>query len=79
MKRIQTKKFSCLLSVSGMLMMAYNGAEGSTRDAMARAMHYEGLSIDDLNEGYKYLISRLNNLDEKVKIEIANRYGQEKV
>ena len=64
--------FMSPFSVSGMLMMAYNGAEGSTRDAMARAMHYEGLSIDDLNEGYKYLISRLNNLDEKVKIEIAN-------
>lgn len=60
------------LSVSSMLMMAYNGAEGTTMEAMAKAMYYEGITIDDLNKGYKHLISRLNNIDKKVNVEIAN-------
>ncbi|NLX77597.1 MAG: serpin family protein [Clostridiaceae bacterium] len=59
-------------SVSSVLMMAYNGAGGTTRDAMAEAMYCEGIPIDELNEDYRDLISRLSSLDEKVKIEIAN-------
>jgi len=64
--------FMSPLSVSAMLTMAYNGAGGTTREAMAEAMHYKGMPVNDLNAGYKYLISRLNSLDEKVQIEIAN-------
>ncbi|ANW99440.1 hypothetical protein CSTERTH_10570 [Thermoclostridium stercorarium subsp. thermolacticum DSM 2910] len=59
-------------SVSAVLMMAYNGAEGSTREAMAKAMHYGGMSVDELNSEYRNLLNRLNNIDEKVKLEIAN-------
>lgn len=64
--------FMSPLSVSTMLMMAYNGAEGATKEAMAKAMHYDGIPVNELNEGYKNLISRLSNVDDKVKIEIAN-------
>jgi len=64
--------FMSPFSVSGMLMMAYNGAEGTTRKAMEKAMHYEGIPADDLNNSYRYLINRLNNIDRKVKLEIAN-------
>lgn len=60
------------LSVSSMLMMAYNGADGSTKSEMAQTMHYEGISNEDLNMGYKYLLDKLNNIDKKVSIEIAN-------
>ncbi|NLK68095.1 MAG: serpin family protein [Clostridiaceae bacterium] len=60
------------LSISSMLMMAYNGAEGNTKSQMAEAMHYEGISVEDLNAGYKYLLDKLNNIDKKVSIEIAN-------
>lgn len=60
------------LSVSDMLMMAYNGAEGTTREAMAKAMHYMDIPVNDLNAGFKYLISRLGSMDAKIQIEIAN-------
>lgn len=64
--------FMSPFSVSAMLIMAYNGAEGTTKDAMAEAMHYKGISEDDLNTGYKYLINRLNSMDQKIELEIAN-------
>jgi len=60
------------LSISTMLTMALNGAEGTTKKEMEKALHYEGMTPDEINNGYASLLERIKNLDEKVTIEIAN-------
>ena len=60
------------LSVSMALGMTYNGANGSTQEAMQRALELSGLTLQEVNESYKSLIELLTNLDPKVKFQIAN-------
>lgn len=60
------------LSVGMALGMTYNGAAGATREAMAAAMALEGLSIDEVNAGYRDLIDLLVDLDPRVTMTIAN-------
>ena len=52
--------------------MAYNGADGETKQAMARALEFQGLSLDELNRAYADLKSALENPDPKVQLQIAN-------
>ena len=67
------------LSVSMALGMTYNGANGSTEDAMQGTLELVGLTNQEINESYKSLIELLINLDPKVKFQIANSiwYRQE--
>ena len=59
-------------SVSIALGMAYNGAEGATRDAFEEVLNYEGLSREEVNEITRELIHVLvTNVDGKL-LEIAN-------
>lgn len=60
------------LSVSMALGMTYNGAAGATRDSMAQTLGFEGLAIDQVNEGYRGLIDLLVNLDRRVTFDLAN-------
>jgi len=60
------------LSISSMLTMALNGAESTTKEALMKGLRYDGIAIEELNEGYAYLVDRTTNIDEKVDIEIAN-------
>lgn len=59
-------------SVALCLAMAYNGAEGETRQAMARALETQAMSLDELNRAYSGLRAALENPDAKVKLQIAN-------
>jgi len=59
-------------SVSLCLAMAYNGADGETKQAMARALEFQGLSLDELNRAFADLKSALENPDPKVQLQIAN-------
>ena len=59
-------------SVMLALAMAYNGAEGETRLAMARAMEVEGMSIEELNRAAADLKSSIDTADPKVQLKIAN-------
>jgi serpin B len=59
-------------SIALCLTMAYNGAEGETRQAMARALETQALSLDELNHAYADLKAALENPDAKVKLQIAN-------
>jgi len=67
------------LSVSMALGMTYNGADGETKEAMARTLEISGLSLQEVNESYKSLIKLLVDLDPKVEVLIANSiwYRQE--
>jgi serine protease inhibitor len=67
-----TSVFISPVSVSMALGMTLNGANGTTRDAMVRALEFSGMSQSDINTSYKSLIALLINLDPKVKFQIAN-------
>jgi serine protease inhibitor len=60
------------LSVSMALGMTYNGANGSTQEAMQKTLGLSGLTIDEVNQCYKHLIESLTQLDPKVEFQIAN-------
>jgi serpin B len=54
------------------LAMTYNVAEGETRQAMARALELEGLSLEEVNRAFADLKSTLNTADPKLQLKIAN-------
>jgi serine protease inhibitor len=60
------------LSVSMALGMTYNGAAGTTREAMQKTLELSGLSIEEVNKSYKSLLELLSRLDPKVRFQIAN-------
>ncbi len=59
-------------SVAIALTMTYNGADSTTRDAMASALELEGLSLDQVNQANRALRSLLENPDSVVTLSIAN-------
>jgi len=67
------------LSVGMALGMAYNGAAGTTRDAMQSALELQGMSLAEVNEAYQSLIALLQGLDPTVDFLLANSvwYRQE--
>lgn len=54
------------------MAMVQNGAEGATRDEMAKTLRVEGLTPSQLNEADAALLDRLSDLDPKVQLRIAN-------
>jgi serpin B len=60
------------LSVSMALGMTYNGAEGTTEEAMRNTLELSGLTELEINESYSSLIDLLTQLDPRVIFEIAN-------
>jgi serine protease inhibitor len=60
------------LSVSLALAMAYNGAEGATKDAMAETLCYGSMSLDEINRAYSDLIASLENVDQAVELLFGN-------
>src|SRR4030095_11762976 len=59
-------------SVMLALAMTYNGAEAETRQAMARALEIEGLSLPEGNRAFADLKSTLASADPKLQLTIAN-------
>jgi serine protease inhibitor len=60
------------LSISTALAMTLNGAENNTLKEMQDALMLAGLSKDEINKGFQYLLERLQNLDKKVEVNISN-------
>ncbi|MDH3368264.1 MAG: serpin family protein [Gemmatimonadota bacterium] len=60
------------LSVGMALGMTYNGAAGTTRDAMQETLELQGLTLQEVNESYQSLIQLLIDLDPRVEMLIAN-------
>ncbi|NEZ00918.1 hypothetical protein G4D62_16600 [Bacillus shackletonii] len=48
------------------LSMAYNGADGVTKDEIAKVLHVGGLNNSELNKANASLMSMLHNNSEKV-------------
>lgn len=59
--------------ISAALAMAYNGASGTTKDEMAKALALGSLRDDDIDQANRYLIHALTNADPKVEREIASK------
>jgi len=65
-------------SVAIALAMTYNGATGSTADAMRRTLSLDGLDRDQINAGFADLLTFLTNPDSAVELSIANSlWGRE--
>ena len=63
------------------LTMAYNGASGETKEAMAKVLELQGMSLEEVNQTNAALLERLNNLGGDVLLKMANslwvREGEE--
>ncbi|MFQ6047455.1 MAG: serpin family protein, partial [Gemmatimonadales bacterium] len=60
------------LSVAMALGMTYNGAAGTTREAMQQTLELQGMTIQEVNESYRSLIDLLQDLDPAVEWILAN-------
>jgi len=59
-------------SINLALLMAYNGAEGDTKAAIAQTLHLSSEDLDNINQNSAALMETLENLDENVQLTIAN-------
>ncbi|HET9531542.1 MAG TPA: serpin family protein [Blastocatellia bacterium] len=59
-------------SVALALAMTYNGADGETRQAMARGLEIDKMSLEEANRANQQLKSALENADPRVQLQIAN-------
>jgi len=64
--------FLSSLSVAIALAMTYNGAEGKTKQALARVLGLTGLGLQEVNEANAAFLSMQEGLDSKVQLAIAN-------
>ncbi len=60
------------LSAAMALGMTYNGAAGSTREAMARALELQQISVGEVNQSFRDLVDLLRGLDSRVEFRLAN-------
>ena len=60
------------LSVGMALGMTYNGAAGTTRDAMQQTLELGGMTLPEVNDAYQTLIALLRDLDPRVDFLLAN-------
>lgn len=60
------------MSVSYLMGMLANGADGQTRQEIMKAIGCEKVSLRDLNEFYQMLITRANHFDKATIINIAD-------
>lgn len=59
-------------SIAMALAMTYNGADGETKDAMAKTLEVQGIDIEEFNKAYADLKTILQNPDPHVQVSIAN-------
>jgi len=71
-EKADSNYFISPLSVSMALGMTYNGAGGTTEEAMRNTLAYGNLTVDEINESYNSLMDLLMQLDPDVIMEIAN-------
>jgi serpin B len=68
----ETNVFISPLSVSMALGMTYNGALGTTEEAMRDVLEYGDLTGEEINQSYRDIIDLLSALDPNVDFSIAN-------
>jgi len=68
----QKNVFISPTSVAIALAMTYNGASGSTQQAMAKTLELQGMNLQEINSSYAALKKLLENPDAKMQLTIAN-------
>lgn len=71
-RRTGDNTFVSPVSVMLALAMTYNGADGTTRQAMARTLELDGMSLEEVNSAFADLKSALTQTDPKIQLKIAN-------
>lgn len=66
-------------SIAIALTMAYSGAEGATKQAMAETLGVKEMSLQEVNEANAKLLAALENIDPQVQLAIANSLWAGKV
>jgi serine protease inhibitor len=74
----ETNIFVSPSSVAIALAMTYNGASGSTQQAMAKTLELQGINLQDINSSYAALKSQLENPEANVQLTIANSLWADK-
>jgi serine protease inhibitor len=59
-------------SLSMALSMVYQGANATTKEAMASALNYTGMSTEEINQSYIDQLSYFKKLNPEVELNIAN-------
>ncbi len=59
-------------SVSMALFMTYNGADGGTKDAMAKTLGVQAMTLDQINDANEALLANLRGQGTGVEVQIAN-------
>ena len=59
-------------SIAIALAMTYNGAQGTTEQAMAEVLGLEGLSLEEINVANRSLLAMTGKLDAQIQLEVAN-------
>ena len=67
-----TNLFVSPLSVGMALGMTYNGAAGTTQQAMQSTLGLDGMSLQEINRSYRGVIDLLRGLDPRVDFTLAN-------
>lgn len=60
------------LSVTGLMTVLANGADGETRREILNALGFNGASMDEINALYGYLIKKAGNLDPSTTVSVAD-------
>ncbi|MDP8268842.1 MAG: serpin family protein [Candidatus Tenebribacter davisii] len=60
------------MSISYALGMTFNGADGKTKEEMAKTLEFGKMTDSEINASFKTLMKKLMELDPKVMMEIAN-------
>jgi len=71
--RGENNVFISPLSVAIALAMTYNGASGTTQQAMAKTLELQGMNLPEINSSYAAALKQLlDNPDGEVQLNIAN-------
>jgi serpin B len=59
-------------SLAMALSMTYNGASGETKEAMAKALELQGMSLEEVNQASAALMEKLKSLGRDIHLDMAN-------
>ncbi len=59
-------------SISMALSMPYQGAQTTTKEAMAKALDYTGIDTEEINQSYMDHLNYYKNLDPQYTLDVAN-------
>jgi len=54
------------------LSMVYNGADGETKEEIAKALQVEGIDVNELNKANASMMSMLDKETEEIQVDVAN-------